>query len=491
MLLNVVGTNNESLKMNKGLSTIHQKINKLPLISLINNKNFKLTNKKKGKLLNKPIYSGFNKNTLSSIPRDVEIILLNKNKDEILTLPQNILGNIESSGSYLNDKNRSQTASDYNKLSSYSPNSTDEKRIYKGKTTNSISKTKSKDFKDYFKIFKKKEAKKKNIPEEKIKISSNLFQAKYLPGPTDYSSDISFDKINQRNKYRYKGLYKNQSEQNIKKNNEILPGPGSYLKIINLINKNDKHVSINIGTKEKRFKHFFNSASLSPWFYASSGKKNIKENNKSDLLSKDLYDFRRYIVKDEIDDRGNLKQVYVEDKSYVKNNEQKIDDINLQIKNKPRKIYEKINQYKFDNLLKKYIMVRNAEKEYEVPGPGQYNIYMGFDKINRDKAIEKLQYPQPLKPEKLIPEDVLKNYEKSKNINSNSSLFYGGNDISKIEQLRNNNKSCGNIYYKGENKKNINGTFPFISKEKRIKYQDMILSKHTPGPCYYFNDDYN
>ena len=47
MLLNVVGTNNESLKMNKGLSTIHQKINKLPLISLINNKNFKLTNKKK------------------------------------------------------------------------------------------------------------------------------------------------------------------------------------------------------------------------------------------------------------------------------------------------------------------------------------------------------------------------------------------------------------------------------------------------------------
>ena len=113
MLLNVVGTNNESLKMNKGLSTIHQKINKLPLISLINNKNFKLTNKKKGKLLNKPIYSGFNKNTLSSIPRDVEIILLNKNKDEILTLPKNILGNIESSGSYLNDKNRSQTASDY------------------------------------------------------------------------------------------------------------------------------------------------------------------------------------------------------------------------------------------------------------------------------------------------------------------------------------------------------------------------------------------
>ena len=49
----------------------------------MNNKNFKLTTKKKGKILNKPVYSGFNKNSLSSIPRDVEIILLNKNKEDI------------------------------------------------------------------------------------------------------------------------------------------------------------------------------------------------------------------------------------------------------------------------------------------------------------------------------------------------------------------------------------------------------------------------
>ena len=111
----------------------------------------------------------------------------------------------------------------------------------------------------------------------------------------------------------------------------------------------------------------------------------------------------------------------------------------------------KLNQNKLDNLLKKYILVRNVEKEYEVPGPGQYNIYMGFDKINRDKAIEKLQVPPPPKQEKLIPDEVLKNFEKNKN---------------------------------------INGTFPFISKEKRIKFQDSILSKHTPGPCYYYNDDY-
>ena len=79
MSFNVVLTN-EPMQMNNGLNTIHRKINKLPLISLINKKNFKLTNKKAGKILNKPIYSGFNKNTLSSIPRDVEIILLNKKK---------------------------------------------------------------------------------------------------------------------------------------------------------------------------------------------------------------------------------------------------------------------------------------------------------------------------------------------------------------------------------------------------------------------------
>ena len=487
MSFNVVLTN-EPLQMNNGLNTIHRKINKLPLISLINKKNFKLTNKKAGKILNKPIYSGFNKNTLSSIPRDVEIILLNKKKDEILTVPQNILNNPESSSFYLNDKERSQTLNDYNKSSSFFPNASDEKRIYKGKTTVNMSKAKSKDNKNLTK-FKKKDIKKKIIADDKGKISSELFESRYLPGPTDYASDKSFDVINQRNKYRYKGLFKNQSYKAIKKTHEQLPGPGSYLKIKNLINNNDKHVSINLGTKEKRFKNLFSSASLSPWFYSSAGKKSIKEVNKSDLLNKDLYDFRRYIIKEEIDDRGNLKQIYIEDKSYVKKNDQKIDDNNIQIKNKPKKIDDKKNQNKLDNLLKKYILVRNVEKEYEVPGPGQYNIYMGFDKINRDKAIEKLQVPPPPKQEKLIPDEVLKNFEKNKNINSNSNVFCGGTEDYKVERFKNSNKSCGNIY-RSENKKNINGTFPFISKEKRIKFQDSILSKHTPGPCYYYNDDY-
>ena len=159
----------------------------------------------------------------------------------------------------------------------------------------------------------------------------------------------------------------------------------------------------------------------------------------------------------------------------------------FKLKINQKKTDDKINQNKLDNLLKKYILVRNVEKEYEVPGPGQYNIYMGFDKINRDKAIEKLQVPPPPKQEKLIPDEVLKNFDK--NINSNSNVFCGGTEDYKVERFKNSNKSCGNIY-RSENKKNINGTFPFISKEKRIKFQDSILSKHTPGPCYYYNDDY-
>ena len=110
---------------------------------------------------------------------------------------------------------------------------------------------------------------------------------------------------------------------------------------------------------------------------------------------------------------------------------------------------------KLDKLLKKYIIVRNAEKEYEVPGPGQYNIYMGFDKISKDKAIAKLQIPH--KQENLIPEEVLKNYVRNKNNNnSDITFFYEGNDNYKKDKYGfNNSKSCGNIFYGGENRKDI------------------------------------
>ena len=84
----------------------------------------------------------------------------------------------------------------------------------------------------------------------------------------------------------------------------------------------------------------------------------------------------------------------------------------------------------------------------------------------------------------------MKNYSKNKNNESNFTFFYGGNnDNNKNKFWNSNSKSCENIFYGGENNKNSNGTLPFISKEKRIKFQDVILSKHTPGPCYYYNDE--
>ena len=502
MALNVVGSN-DPLKVNNEMNTFHQKMNKLPLISLINNKNFKLTNKKRGKLLNKPVYSGFNKNTLSSIPRDVEIILLDKNKEEIFG-NNSLMNNYETNSFNLYEKKSNQTFNDNNKtrISSFGSKTFDNQKHYPAITNNSVNKINSKinqnqdnikKTKDYWKFYKKKEAKNKSIPNDRNHLSLDLYQSQFFPGPSDYSSDKSFDLINKQNKYRYKSLFKNESTHSIKSNKEQFPGPGSYIKIKGLNENNDKHLSINLATKEKRFKNLFNSASLSPWYYSSSpNKDNPNENNKLQnnlgLLNKDLYDFKRFIIKEETDDKGKVKQYYVEDKSYIKKNEPLIEKNvaknKKMFKNKEKK---KLNDYKMDKLLKKYIIVRNAEKEYEVPGPGQYNIYMGFDKISKDKAIEKLQSPH--KQENLIPEEVLQNYSKNKNNNSNFTFFYGGNNNNKNKFWNNNSKSCENIFYGGENNKNSNGTLPFISKEKRIKFQDVILSKHTPGPCYYYNDE--
>ena len=498
MALNVIGSNDNAI------NTFHQKMNKLPLISLINKKDFKLTTKKRGKILNKPVYSGFNKNTLSSIPRDVEIILLDKNKEEIFG-NNSLSNNYETNSFNLYEKKGNQTFNNNNsRISSFVSKTFDNKKINPETTNNSINKINSKinqskdnikKTKDYWKFYKKKETNNKFIPNDRSHLSLDLYQSQFFPGPSDYSSDKSFDLINLQNKYRYKSLFKNESTHSLKSKKEQLPGPGSYIKFKSLNEKNDKHLSINLATKEKRFKNLFSSASLSPWYYSSSSNNdNTNENNKLQnnlgLLNKDLYDFRRYIIKEETDDKGKVKQYYVEDKSYIKKNAPLIKNNIItnkkMVKNKEKK---KLNDYKMDKLLKKYIIVRNAEKEYEVPGPGQYNIYMGFDKISKDKAIEKLQSPH--RQENLIPEEVLKNYSKNKNNESNFTFFYGGNNNNiKNKFWNNNSKSCENIFYGGENNKNSNGTLPFISKEKRIKFQDVILSKHTPGPCYYYNDDY-
>ena len=473
MALNVVGKY-DLLKMNNGMNTFHQKKNKLPLISLINNQNFKLTTKKRGKVLNKPVYSGFNKNTLSSIPRDVEIILLDKNKEEIFgNNTQNILNNYETNSFNLYEKKSNQTVHDNSRLTSFISKNFNEKKMHPATTNNSTNKINSKinqsikdqdkikKTKDYWKFYKIKEKKKKIIPNDKKHISLDLYQSQFFPGPSDYSSDKSFDMINQQNKYRYRSLFKSESSHYLKMPKDQMPGPGSYIKIKSINDNNDKHLSINLSTKEKRFKNLFSSASLSPWYYASSSKDDIKENNNKQnnmsLFNKDLYDYKRYILREETDDKGKVRQFYVEDKSHIKKDEpliKKKGNANNRIKAKNRE-RKKIDEFKFDKLLKKYIIVRNAEKEYEVPGPGQYNVYMGFDKISKDKAIEKLQ--SPYKQENLIPEEVLVNYARNKNNNnSNFTFFYGGNDkIDKDKYGFNGSKSCENIFYGGENKKKI------------------------------------
>ena len=502
MSLNVAYPN-DPFNKNKGLLIFHQNKDKLPLVSLINQKNFKLTTKKKGKVLNKPVYSGFNKNTLSSIPRDIEIILLDKSKEEIFESNQNILNSIETRSQNLYEKKSNQTVNDNSRLTSFISKTLDDKKNHPATTIQTLSKKnqtkKEKEnivaTKDYWKFYKRKEQNKKIIPSDKNHLNIHLYQSQFYPGPSDYSSEKSFDMINQQNKYRYKSLFKSESSHSLKTTKEFLPGPGSYIQMKSFLNNNNKHLSINLATKEKRFKNLFSSASLSPWFYSSSNKSNINEINKSQnnltLLNKgDLYDFKRYILKEETDDRGKIKQFYIEDKSPRKKEEPHNEINNIKNKkNTKNKETNKINEYKLDKMLKKYINVRNAEKEYEVPGPGQYNIYMGFDKISKDKALEKMQLFH--KPENLIPEEVLKNYSQNKNQSTNFTYFNEGNDVNKTKELFGikNSKSSEDIFYSYENRKNSNGTLPFISKQKRIKFQDIILSKHTPGPCYYYNEE--
>ena len=480
---------------------------KFPLITLLNNKNFKLTNKNRGKLLNKPVYSGFKKNTLSSIPRDVEIILLDKNKDELFdTSNKNILCDLETN-SYNNNiytKNKHKTLNENTGITSYISNLIKEKKSGSAITNNTklISNTKrnkSKKVDDKIskdkKIYNKKiDTIKNNIAKDKKNFNLELYQSQFLPGPSDYSTEKSFDMLKQQNKYRYSSLFKIGSNKSNKVIKNTSPGPGSYIQLKNLSENDDKHLGIDLGRKEKRFKNLFSSASLSPWYYASLND-NKKINNKlinnrvNSFNKKDAYDFKKYILKKEVNDQGIVQRCFIEEIPPNKNQEvkqdkniEKLKKINNENEN------QKINEYKFDNLLKKYIQVRDAEKEYEVPGPGKYNIYVGFDKILKDKEIERLQYSH--KPENLIPEEVLKKYAENKN-NPNLTFVFRNDSNNKVlpRQYINKSKSCENIHKGKENKKNSGGTLPFISKQKRIKYHDASLSQHNPGPCYYYNDE--
>ena len=176
---------------------------------------------------------------------------------------------------------------------------------------------------------------------------------------------------------------------------------------------------------------------------------------------------------------GKKKQFYFEYKNH------KTKETITNIIKKPFDNIKFKEKRQFNKLLKKYINTIENNK-YQVPGPGQYNIYMGFDKILKDNAIENLKNIN--KQENLIPEKVLKEFalnKKDPSLIGNESMIDG-----KINKKGIVSKSSEDIFNQ-ENSKNKNGTLPFISKKKRIEFHDDLLLKHNPGPCYYFNDSFS
>lgn len=513
MALNVVN-NSDNLQFPNNQYTIYKNVPKLPLISLQTNKNFTLIQNKKGKVLNKPVFSGYTKNKFSSIPRDVEIILLNKDKDELLFKNDKSLNTSKSKDYIFNNniyinpyaknnlstlKEKARCAS--SQVSSHISDNINNKTILPISTNNSkntstikirkkkiIDNTKTP---NYWRFYKRADNNINDLSNSQNNLSFDEYKSQFYPGPSEYNVEKSFEKINLQNKFRYKSLFKCEINKH-KKNKDNSPGPGSYLKINNILNNNNKHLSINLGTKEKRFKNLFNSNNpLSPWYYSTSNnsqnnKNNAKinKNNNNNHLdgnnynSKDSYDYRYYIIKEEISDKGEKKQFYIEDINHKINNNS---ENSTKIITKPfnNKIFNKKRQ--FNNLLKKYINT-NENKAYEIPGPGQYNIYIGFDKMLKDNAIERLKNIN--KQEKFIPENVLKEFSLSKN----SPGLYENESFRDIKKKgMNASKSCENIFIQ-ETTKSGNGTLPFLSKKKRIEFHDDLLLKHTPGPCYYYNN---
>lgn len=498
MALNVVG-NIDNAKFNNEKYITYKKMSNLPIISIQSNKNFSLIQNKKGKILRKPVFSGYTKNKLSSIPRDVEIILLDKEKKDIFGKLNEEINTSKSKDYLFNNKIYINPYSNNNskrltkeltrclssQISSNLSENVNNKTVVQlsSNTTKSITNGNNKkndNLKEgkkepnYWKFYKK--INNNMLSDYQNNLSFEEFKSQFYPGPSDYYCEKSYDKVNSQNKYRYNSLYKSEIYKN-KKNSNNSPGPGSYFKKNNII-VSDKHIGINLGRKEKRFKNLFRNHN--PWYYSTNNAtNNNKNNNLENLNNKDFYEYHHYIIKEEISDTGNKRQYFIEDLNHKIN-----DNKNNDSKNKIKFFDNKKNELKrnFNNLLKKYINT-NDSKSYEIPGPGQYNIYVGFDKISKDNAIESLKYSN--KPEKFIPDNILKEYSLSKRDPStlSSELYTNEKNLKKGLGY----SSCENIFNQ-ETTKSGGGTLPFISKKKRIEYHDDLLMKHTPGPCYYYND---
>ena len=407
--------NNEKIKKSRIFLIEESLPNKLQItnIGLINKKQFKLLEPKKGHLIKKLIYSGYSKNNLSSIPRGTEIILMNKRKDSLKVK----LNNKELS-KILQNKNES---NDKTNISLSTSNEIDNNSVNINKTFinkgNSI-------IKNIFKDYKRNKMLKSGSKTERFNLENyKEYISKFSPGPCDYISDINLNILSNKKNYRYKSLFNLPKiiEKKELKNN---PGPGSYNTSGNIL-LNKSRLGITLNKREIRFKNLSakNINTLGPGEY--------------------------------------FKNVNFLDKNYKVNKLQK----SLSSKNK------------INRIIKKYINTQD-KKDYEVPGPGQYNIKSCFNKIDLLKKSNKKI--QNIKNKNFIPEEIMKEYLIKKRENNYSYSMISTNNINQDSSYIN-KKSYENI----NKSQKIGINLPFVSKSKRIAFLDSSINKHIPGPCYY------
>ena len=381
-------------------------------IGIINKKTFKLIEPKKGHLINKPIYSSYWKNNLSSIPTNTEIILINKKKDSLKVKLNNkelskILENEIKEKTESNDKTNISFSTSKEKYNS----SVNINKTYINKENHPI--------KNILKDFTKNKIGSKT---ERFNLENyKEFISKFTPGPCEYISDINLNILSNKKNYRYKSLFKlpKKFEKKGIRNN---PGPGAYNTSGNIL-LNKSRLGITLNKKEIRFKNMSakNINTLGPGEY--------------------------------------FKNINFFEKNY------KIKDYKLQQSSPPK---NKINQ-----IIKKYIVTQD-KKDFEVPGPGQYNLKSCFKSFK--KSSNKFQNN---KNKSFIPEEIMKEYlleKRENNLEKNNSMTLNNSSIhdSSYINKKNFNKS-----------QKIGITLPFVSKTKRIAFLDPLINKHIPGPCYY------
>ena len=134
---------------------------------------------------------------------------------------------------------------------------------------------------------------------------------------------------------------------------------------------------------------------------------------------------------------------------------------------------------KINPIIKKYIITQD-KKDFEVPGPGQYNLKSCYNKINLFKKSNNRIHNS--KNKKFIPEEIMKEYlikKRENNLENSYLMISNNNSIQDTSQFINNNYE--NLY----KSQKIGITLPFVSKSKRIAFLDSSINKHIPGPCYY------